>query len=71
MKEIGEENARLRKRNGQLLIENSDLYDEIQALKKGAPLRKPEPATRPQTAAARMNGLGPSDLTDSEIAEVL
>ena len=25
VKEVGEENARLRKRNGQLLIENSDL----------------------------------------------
>jgi uncharacterized protein YciI len=41
VKEAGEENAKLRKRNGQLLIENTNLQDEIKALKKGAPLTKP------------------------------
>lgn len=43
VKEVGEENARLRRRNGELLFRNSELEDEIAALQKGAPAEKPLP----------------------------
>jgi hypothetical protein len=39
VKEVGKENAYLRHRNGELLVENSNLTDEITRLKKGAPLQ--------------------------------
>ena len=38
VKEIGEENHRLRRRNGELLIQNTDLQAEIKQLKRAQPL---------------------------------
>jgi hypothetical protein len=38
VREIGEENERLRKRNGKLLVENTDLQDEVRRLKREQPL---------------------------------
>ena len=48
--EVGAENARLRRRNGELLFRNSELEDEILELQKGAPAEKSLPS-RPNTAA--------------------
>lgn len=59
---IGEENARLKRRNGELLIQNTDLEDEVKKLKREQPLalpqqtQQPEPKAqfaRPQTAHTR------------------
>ena len=38
VREVGEENERLRKRNGKLLVENTDLQDEVRRLKREQPL---------------------------------
>ena len=57
VKESGAENQVLRRRNGELLIKNSELMDEIERLKKEAPLNAPkvqQPVfVRPQTAQSR------------------
>lgn len=42
VKESGAENQILRRRNGELLIKNSELMDEIERLKKEAPLSAPK-----------------------------
>ena len=54
VKEIGVENQRLRKRNGELLIQNTDLQAEIKQLKRAQPLipdaMPHQQLQRPQTA---------------------
>lgn len=38
VKEIGDENQKLRRRNGELLIQNTDLQSELTKLKREQPL---------------------------------
>ena len=42
VRDIGEENARLKRRNGELLIQNTDLEDEVRRLKRAQPLTAPQ-----------------------------
>lgn len=63
VKEVGDENARLRRRNGELLFRNSELEDEIADLQRGAPVEKQQ-AQRPQTAQVGGGRGLEGDLTD-------
>ena len=48
VRDIGEENARLKRRNGELLIQNTDLEDEIRRLKRAQPLTAPQQMAQPE-----------------------
>lgn len=72
VKEVGQENAHLRQRNGELLIENSNLIEEVTRLKKGAPLMTPASSARPQTAAARLSApTTQEEINMGELANVI